>query len=281
MRLRLDGRARRLLRRMPGVYSAAELLLIGALAIQGARLVWTVATPVTPLGDWRPASVGVPGSAFDILTGFDPFFRLSGEAGPGQVTSLRLTLYGTRIDEAMGRGSAIVAGPDGIQKSVAVGEEIVPGVKLKQVAFDHVTLDRGGAAEDLFLDQSGQVAPVTPGAGRPLPAQYAPTGSPPPASGPPGAAAISQLRAEIGFVPRLDGGRISGLQVRSQGSGAIFRRAGLRDGDVVTSIGGRPVTSPADIERVAGEFGAAAAIPIVVERGGQTLPLAIPMTPGK
>jgi hypothetical protein len=41
------------------------------------------------------------------------------------------------------------------------------------------------------------------------------------------------------------------------------------------------VTSPADLERVAGEFGGAPAIPVVVERGGQTLPLAIPMTPGK
>ncbi len=131
---------------MPNVYSTAELLLIAALAVQGARLVWAAATPVTPLGDWRPAAASLPGSAYDILTGFDPFFRLSGDAGPGQVTSLRLTLYGTRIDEVTGRGSAIIAGPDGVQQSVSVGGEVAPGVRLKSVAFDHVTLDRGGAA---------------------------------------------------------------------------------------------------------------------------------------
>lgn len=275
MRLGLDGRARRLLRQMPNVYSMAELFLIAGLAVQGARLVWTIATPVSPLGDWRPAAAALPGSPYDILTGFDPFFRLSGEAGPGQVTSLRLTLFGTRIDEAMGRGSAIVAGPDGIQKSVAVGEEVVPGVRLKAVAFDHVTLDRGGsgggAAEDLFLDQSGRGAPTVTGVpGSPLVAPSAAGGN-----------AAAQLRTEIGFVPRLDAGRLSGLVVHSQGSGALFSRAGLRDGDVVTAIGGRPVTGPGDIDRVAADFGAGGNVPIIVERGGQALPLSIPLGAAK
>ena len=279
MRLRLDGRARQVLRRMPNVYSVAELVLIAALAVQGARLVWMVATPVSPLGDWRPAAAALPGSPFDILTGFDPFFRLSGEAsvGAAQVTSLRLTLYGTRIDEASGRGSAIIAGPDGIQQSVAVGGEVAPGVTLKAVAFDHVTLDRGGAAEDLFLDQSGQVAPVQPGA--------PPPGAPPgaaasPVPAPATAAAGARLRAEIGFVPRLAGGRISGLVVHPQGSGVLFRSAGLRDGDVVTSIGGRPVTGPDDLERVAAEAAGGGNVPVVVERGNQTLPLSIPTAAG-
>ena len=265
MRLRLDGRTRRLIRRMPNVYSAAELLLIAALAVQGARLVWTVATPVSPLGDWRPAAATLPGSAYDVLTGFDPFFRLSGTDAPGQVTSLRLTLYGTRIDDAMGRSSAIVAGPDGIQQSVAIGQEVAPGVRLKAVAFDHVTLDRGGAAEDLFLDQSGHVAPAQPGA--------------PPSVGAPAGASVSQLRSEIGFVPRLENGRVSGLVVHPQGSGALFARAGLHDGDVVTSIGGRPVGGPGDLDRVAADFAAGGNVPIVVERGTQTLPLGIPLAP--
>ncbi|WP_174291432.1 type II secretion system protein N [Sphingomonas bacterium] len=271
MRLRLDGRARRLLRRMPSAYSTAELALIAALGIQSARLVWTVATPVSPLGDWRPASAALPGSAYDVLTGFDPFFRLSGEAGPGQVTSLRLTLYGTRIDEAMGRGSAIVAGPDGIQKSVAIGEEVAPGVKLKAVAFDHVTLDRGGAAEDLFLDQSGGAAPVVPGAPAARPVGAAPIAAP----------AVVRLQSEIGFVPRLAGGRISGLAVHAQGSGAVFRQAGLREGDVVTAIGGRPVSGPADLDRVATDYAGGGNVPVVVERGTQTLSLSIPLGAAK
>jgi general secretion pathway protein C len=265
MRLKLDARARRILRRMPvvNVYSLAELALMAALAVQCARFVWVLATPVTPLGDWRPAAPVVAGS--DILGSFDPFFRLGGNAAqPATVTALQLTLFGTRIDEAMGGGSAIIAGPDGIQQSVAVGAEIQPGVRLRSVAFDHVTIDRGGVAEDLFLDQSGAVTPVTPGAS-PLPA----------AAG----VQVSQLRQDIGFIPRIDAGRISGLTVRSQGTGNAFRAAGLKEGDVVTSIGGRPVTGPGDLDRIAKDFAGGGNVPITVERGQDTLPLSITIAP--
>jgi general secretion pathway protein C len=283
MRLTMDARARRILRRLPRVrpYAIAELALMALVAIQGARLFWVVFTPVSPVGAWRPVEPSLPGSAADILAGFDPFFRLSAASQPAApVTSLQLTLYGTRLDEAMGRGSAIVAGPDGVQKSVAVGEELAPGVTLKAVAFDHITVDRGGAAEDLFLDQSGAVTPVTPGAPPAVPPPAAgtalATGGSPVATA---AAVASQLRSEIGFIPRIDDGRISGLVVRSQGTGGLFRRSGLQDGDVVTAIGGRAVTGPQDIDRVASDFGAGGNIPVTVERGGQTLPLGIPVTP--
>ncbi len=193
MRLKLDARARRILRRMPivNVYSLAELALLGVLAVQCARLLWTVVTPVSPLGDWRPAAPLMASAPGDILGSFDPFFRLGGGTGPtATVTSLQLTLFGTRIDDAIGRSAAIIAGPDNVQMSVAVGDEIQPGVRLKAVAFDHVTIDRGGVEEDLFLDQSDAVAPVTPGAAP------APVGAAPPAG-----IAIGELRSEIGFIP--------------------------------------------------------------------------------
>jgi general secretion pathway protein C len=289
MRLKLDARARRLLRRLPvvNVYSVAELALMAGLAVQGARLLWAIATPVGPLGDWRPAGVTVPGSPVALLTSFDPFFRLQQTAaGPATVTALQLTLFGIRLDEATGRGSAIVAGPDGVQQSVAVGDEIQPGVVLKAVAFDHITLDRGGAQEDLFLDQSGPTSPgsssggVPPGGGPPterptMPGRGMQGPPPPPGAAGGGGVPVAQLRQEIGFIPRLDGGRISGLTVRSQGSGQLFRQAGLRDGDVVTSIAGRPVSGPGDFERIASDFSGGGNIPITVERGQNTLPLAI------
>ncbi|MGJ3629868.1 type II secretion system protein N [Sphingomonas sp. MMS24-JH45] len=59
-----------------------------------------------------------------MLAGLDPFFRVSGATnaqGPAAVTSLQLVLFGTRIDAARGGGSAIVAGPDGVQRSFSVG----------------------------------------------------------------------------------------------------------------------------------------------------------------
>ena len=277
MRLKFDARARAILRRLPvvNVYSVLELALLAGLAVQGARLMWTIVTPVAPIGAWVPTGPAIPADPAGVLAGFDPFFRVSGAAaaqGPATVTSLQLVLFGTRIDAASGRGSAIIAGPDGVQKAVSVGEEVAPGVVLKSVAFDHVTLERGGAAEDLFLDQSG-------GTGATAPSPAAPGAAPvsAPAVGEGGAVSIAQLRAEVGAIPRIEGGRISGLTLRGQG-GAAFRAAGLRDGDVVTAIGDRAVSGPADLDRLqrAADGGTLA---LTIERGGQSLPLTIPVRP--
>jgi general secretion pathway protein C len=135
------------------------------------------------------------------------------------------------------------------------------------VAFDHITLDRGGAVEDLFLDQSKPVQAITPGT-PPSPGAAAAGGIP-----------VGQIRSEIGFIPRIDAGRVSGLVVRSQGTGALFRQAGLREGDVVTSIGGRPVAGADDLDRIAADFRAGGNIPLQVERGNQTLTLALTVAP--
>lgn len=286
MRLFMDGRARRLLRRLPviNIYSVAELALLALLAVQAARLIWALATPVGPVGEWRPATPAVAGLPADALASFDPFFRLEAPAaGPATITSLQLTLFGTRIDEAQGGGSAILAGPDGVQRSVAVGEEVAPGVRLKAVAFDHVTLDRGGTDEDLFLDQSKSVQPVASPSGATIGTVQTPTLAPVPVPPPapagttaaPGETfSAARLRQEIGFIPQVESGRVSGIVVRPQGSGQLFRQANLREGDVITSVGGQPVNSTDVLDRVVAER-RGGAIPVTVERNGQVLPLTI------
>lgn len=180
MRLTLHPRLSRVVRALPqgGPLAWLEILLLVVLAVQLARVVWTVATPVGPLGRWRPEQPAQMTAAARaaLFARFDPFFRAGTGAGPVAVTSLSLKLFGVRMNEASGQGSAIIAGPDGIQSSVGVGDEIVAGVKLKAVAIDHVVIDRGGTDETLYLDQS-QAAPVAvpgaaPSAGAaPLPAQ--------------------------------------------------------------------------------------------------------------
>ena len=276
MRLILDARARAFLRRFPvtKVYSWTEVALIALLAVQCARLVWAVVTPVGPLGNWHAEQAGDGGAARTILQGFDPFFRISGgdAAGPSVVTDLQLTLFGTRIDEAQGGGSAIIAGPDGVQQSVGVGQEIMPGVRLKAVAFDHVTIDRGGAAQDLFIVQPEQV-PVAP---LPVaPPLVGGTASARPSSAVPQGLTIARLRSDVGFIPRIDNGRVTGLTVRAQGDGVAFRATGLHDGDVITQIAGKPVSSPADLERLGTQFARGGTLSLAVERGSDTVPLAI------
>jgi general secretion pathway protein C len=153
--------------RRPSLYSLLELALIALIAIQLARLFWVLVTPLGPVGDWRaPSSLTAPPPTAR-LGDFDPFFRLAGGQGQLAVTGLNLRLFGVREDRATGRGSAIIALPDGTQGSYAVGEEIMPGVMLAAVGADNVTISRAGVMEQLFLDQS---VPVPPAAGATPPA---------------------------------------------------------------------------------------------------------------
>lgn len=164
--------------------NAVEFLLLILIAIQAARLAWALFAPVGPLGDWRaPSALATAPAGPEALAAFDPFFRLDSAAAPAAVTALNLKLYGVRVDQATGRGSAIIGLPDGTQKSFGVGEEIVPGVVLNTVDFDNVAILRGGAREQIFLDQStpapAAAAPPAPRAA-PLPGDDLVTGQPAP-----------------------------------------------------------------------------------------------------
>jgi general secretion pathway protein C len=275
----LDAGARRLLRRVPRttVYSAMELLLLTLLAVQCARLFWTLVTPAGPVGEWKASSALRPPmpTSTSLLGSFDPFFRVSGASNaPAVVTSLNLKLYGVREDRASGRGSAIIGLPDGQQRSFAVGEEVVPGVTLTGVSFDGVTISRGGAPEQLFLDQSrapGSVSGAAPPVGTaPAPGLNFGTPAPPPAPPPPAAATPNSPEFQV--QPRLSGGAVTGLTVQPQGSGNAFRAAGFAPGDVITSVNGQRVTSAEQARSLA--IGAAGGeVNVEVDRAGRRVPL--------
>lgn len=116
-----------------------------------ARVVWLAITPAGALGAWQ-----APAPAAMAAVAVDPFYPQS-ETPADAVSGLDLALVGTRVDAASGRGSAIIATADGQQQSFGTGDEIMPGVRLVAVAFDSVTLDRGGTRETLYIDQSGPV----------------------------------------------------------------------------------------------------------------------------
>ncbi|HEX8239093.1 MAG TPA: type II secretion system protein N [Allosphingosinicella sp.] len=274
MRLAFDSR--RLIGRARGVngWTVLEFALLALIALQCARLIWTVATPVGPLGDWRGSDSAASDSPAGILGGFDPFFRLSGAAGPVTVTSLNLKLFGIRQDQASGQGSAIIAGSDGQQRSVAVGEEIEPGVTLKSVDFDSVTISRGGADEQLFMDQSETPNTVAP----PPAAGPAPPTEPviqPSTSVEPGSGPVPPSRpqpTEVSAVPRMNGAELTGVTVQPRGTGAGFRSLGLAPGDVVLSVNGRRIRSAEQAQGMATQL-ASARVTLQVERDGRVMTL--------
>ena len=130
---------------------ALELAMLLLVALQAARLIWIFAAPPEPTAPKTAASVF---RAVDhkILASFDAF----GSAGAapqagGQATVEGFRLYGVRQDGDS--GSAIIAGPDGVQKSFAVGETVAQGVTLAAVGADHVELSRGGARMTLSFPE--------------------------------------------------------------------------------------------------------------------------------
>lgn len=235
-----------------GMQRLATVLLSVLLAFQCARLVWAAFGPIGPLGDWRPATIhGGSASAADALS-FDPFFRLQPESDEAIVTSLSLKLFGVRVDNASGRGSAIIETPDGIQSSYAVGDEIMPGVTLARVAFDNVTIDRSGVAEQIFLDQS--VA--------------APIAQPSETRESEGASGSSLLANSVEIVPRLEGGKVIGMTLNPKGDGALFKSAGLEPGDLLIGINGKPVGEGEDIRSLLASGSSAS---LEIERGGRRM----------
>ena len=244
------------------VYSGAELLLIVLIAVQVARLIWLIAAPLGPVGDWRAsAGLAAPGGGA-ALTGFDPFFRLAGGAGPATITSLNLKLYGVREDRATGRGSAIIALPDGRQLSFAVGEEIMPGVALTAVGFDNVTISRAGVPEQIFLDQSTPAPAASVAAPATVPAIV--QAAPAPAAGQP-----------ISMQPRLTRGSVDGVIVGPGGDGGqAFRAAGFIAGDVIVSVNGQRVGS---LEQVRAAAAGGREVNVMVDRGGRAVPLRVRM----
>lgn len=255
--------------RTPDVYFWARAVLILLVAVQAVRLFWVTVTPVGPFGEWRPAQAVViePAARLALFESFDPFFRGAGAAAQvDTVTSLELTLYGVRLNSGSGRGSAIIAGPDGVQNSIAIGDEVAPGVTLYAVGFDHVVLERGGTREILYLDQS---IPAETVGDEEVAAATSNTGSAPPAM------TAEAIREAIAFTPRNAGGAVTGVAVAPAGDGALFEAAGLRPGDVIVGVDGRRIASAADAAALARRIRPGARLSLEVERGATTVPIAI------
>ncbi|WP_240621373.1 type II secretion system protein N [Caulobacter zeae] len=125
-------------------------MVLLVLAVQIARLVWVAAAPAPPVAV-KAAPVQRPVDP-RILATFDAFGSAGASSRVGGAASVEgFRLFGVRQTD--GGGSAIIAGPDGVQKSYAIGESIADGVTLASVAADHVELSRAGARMTLSFPE--------------------------------------------------------------------------------------------------------------------------------
>lgn len=250
-----------------------ETMLLGCAGALLGILGWVLLAPVgngagARAGESGPLVLDAPARAA-LFGQFDPFARDGGGgAGP-----LPLTLLGTRSGPGGEGGSAIVAGPDGVQKVVLQGEEALPGLRLVRVDFDTITLSRAGGRVTLAMkaDESGGDAandndPAD--AGDQTPSAKAPSDKTPSEKAPSQPIA-APVPSGLHFEAVGQGGRVVGL---AQQGGAAF---GLLAGDTIVAIEGRAVSGAQDGIRLAEALRAGRALGVTVRRGGRDLPLSL------
>lgn len=244
-----------------------EAVLIGLLLLQAGRLVWIVVDPNAP--SMAPlAQAPIKPADLNVFQRFDAFFRTGGLSSLADVTNAdtaQLRLFGVRSGGA-GDGSAIIGLADGRQVSVGVGEEVEPGLVLKEVGQDYVTLARGLSVSRLVFSEVpvGAPPPPPPPPGEQVVGPAAPASAP---SAPTAAVDPSRLMAQASLRPRMQGMAIKGFTV--SGSGDQLAAAGLQAGDVILSVNGNELTGLDRIAALRGQLANSANAEVRFERAGQ------------
>lgn len=253
------------------VRSAVEVALALLLAVQLGCLVWIVAKPRDAAASMASSPTAMSPADPAVFQRFDAFFRTGGQSSLAEASAAgsgQMRLYGLRSDGS-GGGSAIIGLADGRQVSVGVGEEVEPGLILRGVGPDYVTLARGASLSRLiFSDVPVGVAPVPPPP--PGPQIVTPPPPPPPPAVTPTAASVdpAQLIAQAGLRPRMRGLRLDGFTVSASGDAALLRAAGLQAGDVILAINGQSLDSLERIAALRGQLANSSGAELRYERDG-------------
>ncbi|MCI0749481.1 MAG: type II secretion system protein GspC [Nevskiales bacterium] len=273
-------------RHLPPLSAVLFAILLGRTL---ADLTWSL-VPVPESARWQsppalPASAAHDPDAMDVNTLINAQLFGHYQAVPAETallnaptTPLNLALLGLLADDRERFSRALIAVQNGDEKAYAVGDDVTRGVTLQAIFPDRVILSRNGRLETLHLV-------------RDLPEGLSPTASaePPtltPDQVPSGAAPLAQIREEVlrdpakaseyvRVQPANVNGQFRGYRVYPGRERSAFSAAGLRPGDLVTSVNGIQLDDPAKVPQVLGDWMQAGQINLVIERGGQSQTLSI------
>ena len=248
----------------PLLTNVVEICLLALLSLQVARFSWITLAPMQPLGAWRqPESVSSIVTPLGSEGSLDPFTRQGKGAASPPTEFSTFKLFGIREGNMLGPGAAVIAGSDGQQRSYVVGEEITPGIRLKAVQADHVTIGQGAREQEIYFENS---APVSV-ANRSMAVSLASAGDkiPPPAAA---------RAADLLYSPRFSNGQITGIIVQPDKNGGALGAIGLAVGDVIVSVNGEKITSVENALTLANQLRAGEAH-VQVERNGRLISLSL------
>jgi general secretion pathway protein C len=217
---------------------AAELLLAALLLLLFVKIAFLFVKPgggqvVAPTNTGLVNSTNTPAQIDkSVLMNFDPFHREQVgvtiiQTNSAPETTLDLAVFGMRADLKGETSSAIIETPDGKQATYFLGDTIIPGVTLKSVEIDFVTLDRNGKTERLSREgkKDGEI-PV-------LSTVELSTLSFP----------AADMIKDVRFYPHREGKSVIGYRVMPQRSGKKkLEEYGFQRGDIVTAINGEDLT---------------------------------------
>jgi general secretion pathway protein C len=276
-----------------------NILLVVWLAWMLAGLSWLLfpepeSLPEAQPGVGRPAPVQRQQPRIDEqqIAGWH-IFGVAGEekpvAQPATVdapdTSLKLTLRGVFASDDPAEARAIVGDPRGKEEHYSVGDPLPGNATLTEIHPDRIILERNGRYETLRLPRD-----LTPAAGGNTAARSRPRSA---GAGNTAAkaAAFTRYRNEIkqnpstflNYVratPARQGGKFIGFRLQAGRERGALKELGLRPGDIVTSINGVQIDSPAKGMKAMQALGEGDNVSVTLLRGGRETSLSLVLPSG-
>lgn len=192
-------------------------------------------------------------------------------------TNLNVTLRGIIAANDPDDSWALIAtgNGQGDEKSYRTGARIPGGAVVRGIYADRVLLDRNGHLEALRLPKSEAGS-----GGITRHFTTAQTSAPPPAPAPRsaimqraagrGGRGLTTLNSFIRAEPAMADGRLTGYRVYPGSNPAAFLATGLRPGDVVEAVNGKPLSDPRNLMALMAAKRAGGSAKLTVMRDGQT-----------
>lgn len=264
--------------------TAVLFVLTVMIAKLAAQFVW-LWVPVPESAQWKPAPVAATGFTASAPKGPDAQliasahlfgdYQAPADASLDRMdkapdTRLNLTLLGILAADQDKGSRALIADGGGDEKPYSVGDKVPGGVNLQAIFPDRVILARNGQLETLRLDKDKAPSP--------LQANAAPSSAPSTVSDET-TEMLAKVREQllqdpskaadyIRVQPANVNGEQRGYRIYPGRDRSLFNNAGLRPGDIVTSLNGTPLSDPAQALQMLADVSQSPTVSLTIERGG-------------
>ena len=279
----------------PQFYRVVNLVLAAFLAWFAAGLIWLMLSP-------RPTPpVASPAIAHRTLAQLDtsPLAIMFTESAAPAIAPSTLNLKLRGVIAAHDNAPAVAVFDRASPPSIAVklGDDIDAGVKLIEVAPDHVMVDNHGRHERIDLENpmagaAGIFTPAGPRPGGPIATEFTPPPVPPrmgshrgaPGRQPGGMQrslsreALSENMQHLNVTDwargLADGSSATpGIVVQDATAQPLSNLLGLQSGDVLRAVNGNNLQRTADISNLYSAFGNASSVTVDILRNGMPMSL--------